>query len=111
MGLTIGDWDNSGRWSVYLSNMYSHAGQRVVNLAQSLGDEMQARLGLLAKGNQLFTQEPTGKSWVETATERKVNAAGWAWASLFVDLDNDGDKEVFVTNGNTSHRDSEAPDY
>jgi hypothetical protein len=111
MGLTIGDWDNSGRWSVYLSNMYSHAGQRVVNLAQSLGKEMQARLGLLAKGNQLFTQESTGKPWVETAVERKINAAGWAWASLFVDLDNDGDKEIFVTNGNTSHRDSEAPDY
>ena len=111
MGLTIGDWDNSGRWSVYLSNMYSHAGQRVVKLTQSLGDEMQARLGLLAKGNQLFTQESVGKPWVETAVERKANAAGWAWASLFIDLDNDGDKELFVTNGNTSHRDSEAPDY
>ena len=98
MGLTIGDWDNSGRWSVYLSNMYSHAGQRVVNLAQSLGKEMQARLGLLAKGNQLFTQESTGKPWVETAVERKINAAGWAWASLFVDLDNDGDLDLIVSN-------------
>ena len=40
-----------------------------------------------------------------------VNAGGWAWASLFYDLDNDGDRDLFVTNGNTSHRDPNAPDY
>jgi len=27
------------------------------------------------------------------------------------DLDNVGDKEIFVTNGNASHRDPEAPDF
>lgn len=111
MGLTIGDWDNSGSWSVYLSNMYSHAGHRVVRLTQSLGEEMRNRLQRLTGGNQLFMSAPDTGSFVDRAVAMKVNAAGWAWASLFVDLDNDGDKELFVSNGNTSHRDPNAPDY
>ena len=40
-----------------------------------------------------------------------MNGAGWAWGCLFYDLDNNGDKEIFVTNGNTSFRDPDAPDY
>ena len=109
MGVAVADWDNSGRWSLHLSNMYSHAGRRVVRLAQSLGGTMQGRLGQLANGNQLFVQAQGG--WEERAAALGVNEAGWAWASLFYDLDNDGDQELFVTNGNTSHRDPEAPDY
>ena len=89
--------------------MYSHAGQRVVRLASALGGEMRQRLGRLANGNQLFVQ--TGAQWEDRAATLGVNAAGWAWASLFYDLDNDGDQELFVTNGNTSHRDRGAPDY
>ena len=109
MGVTIADWDNSGRWSLHLSNMYSHAGQRVVRLADALGGEMRERLQQLASGNQLFVQ--AGGGWEDRAAELGVNAAGWAWAALFYDIDNDGDQELLVTNGNTSHRDRAAPDY
>ena len=113
MGVTVADWDNTGTWSVHLSNMYSHAGSRVVRLTASVGDAMRARLEALARGNQLFTQRPDGGggTWTERAAPLGVNEAGWAWASLFWDLDNDGDKEIFVTNGNTSHADPEAPDF
>ena len=109
MGVAVADWDNSGRWSLHLSNMYSHAGQRVVRLAETLGGAMHDRLGRLAGGNQLFVQAPGG--WDDRAAALGVSDAGWAWASLFYDLDNDGDQELFVTNGNTSHRDPAAPDY
>ena len=109
MGVSVADWDNSGRWSLHLSNMYSHAGQRVVRLAHVLGGEMRQRLRQLADGNQLFVQD--GGEWEDRAAPLGVNAAGWAWASLFYDIDNDGDQELFVTNGNTSHRDPAAPDY
>ena len=109
MGVTVADWDNSGRWSLHLSNMYSHAGQRVVRLTETLDGAMHDRLERLAGGNQLFVQGPGG--WDDRAAALGVSDAGWAWASLFYDLDNDGDQELFVTNGNTSHRDPEAPDY
>lgn len=111
MGITIADWDNAGDWSVYLSNMYSHAGHRVVRLARSVSGEMQARLGVLARGNQLFTLGRDGRTSPDRGAPLGVNEAGWAWGSHFFDLDNDGDKEIFVTNGNTSHADREAPDF
>jgi hypothetical protein len=109
MGLTIGDWNNTGLWSVYVSNMYSHAGNRVVRLAESVSEKTRAMLKAAAQGNQLFTMK--SGAWQDDASRLGVNEAGWAWASLFYDLDNDGDKEIFVTNGNTSNRDREAPDF
>ena len=47
-GITIGDWDNTGAWNVYVSNMYSHAGRRVLRLTESLGEAMRADLESLA---------------------------------------------------------------
>lgn len=110
MGVTIADWDNTGAWSVYLSNMYSHAGQRVVRLTESVSEEMQARLEMLSRGNQLFSLEPDSATWMERSVSLGVNEAGWAWGALFYDLDNDGDKDIFVTNGNTSYAERGAPD-
>ncbi|PYR47262.1 MAG: hypothetical protein DMF89_19455 [Acidobacteria bacterium] len=109
MGLTIGDWNNTGKWSVYVSNMYSHAGNRVVRLADSVSEKTRALLKKAAQGNQLFTMK--SGVWEDEALAQGVNDAGWAWGSAFVDIDNDGDKEIFVANGNTSHRDPEAPDF
>ena len=111
MGLTLADWDNSGAWSIYLSNMYSHAGHRVVRLSDSVGDAMRAQLEVLMRGNQLFSRTGDAGRWQERTAALGVNEGGWAWGSLFYDLDNDGDKEIFVTNGNTSHEDPEAPDF
>jgi hypothetical protein len=109
MGLTIGDWNNTGKWSVHVSNMYSHAGNRVVRLAESVSEKTRALLKAASQGNQLFTMK--SGTWQDDAVQLGVNEAGWAWGSVFVDIDNDGDKEIFVTNGNTSHRDPDAPDF
>ena len=111
MGVTVADWDNTGEWSIHLSNMYSHAGHRVVRLSDSVGDEMRAQLDVLTRGNQLFSRAAEDGAWGDRGVALGVNEGGWAWASLFYDVDNDGDKEIFVTNGNTSHEDPEAPDF
>jgi hypothetical protein len=109
MGLTIGDWNNAGKWSVYVSNMYSHAGNRVVRLSEGVSEKTRAMLKVAAQGNQLFTMK--SGVWQEEGSRLGVNEAGWAWGNQFYDIDNDGDKEIFVANGNTSHRDPEAPDF
>ena len=59
MGVAVADWDNSGRWSLHLSNMYSHAGQRVVRLAETLGGAMHDRLRRLAGGNRCSSRGRT----------------------------------------------------
>jgi hypothetical protein len=109
MGITIGDWDNTGDWGVYISNMYSHAGNRVVRVTDTLSERTRAQLKIASAGNQLFARR--SGVWQEQAVALAADEAGWAWANLFYDVDNDGDKEIFVANGNTSYRDPAAPDY
>ncbi|HEY3226411.1 MAG TPA: VCBS repeat-containing protein, partial [Planctomycetota bacterium] len=107
MGLAIADFDNEGRYSVYVSNMYSHAGNRMLAVSPKLRDDVKKGLLFTVQGNALY--EPP--DWKETAVSRGVARADWAWGCVFFDLDNDADKDLFVANGFTTHSDPTAPDY
>jgi len=108
MGVSIADYDNTGKYSVSVSNMYSHAGHRIIPLADELKDQKKDFM-LLVKGNALYENQD-GK-WQNIAKDRIVDDAGWAWGNIFFDIDNDGDKDLFVTNGYTTHSDPHLPDY
>ncbi len=111
MGVTIADWDNTGQWSMYISNMYSHAGNRVIPLMTGVNSETKRVGMLLAQGNQMYEYVPAGRQWTETGVSLGVNWADWAWACLFWDPDNDGDRDIFVADGYTTNTDPKAPDY
>ena len=108
MGLAIADFDNEGKYSVYVSNMYSHAGNRMIAVTRTLHDDTRHKLLFSVQGNALY--EPDN-GWKETAIQRGVARADWAWGCVFFDLENDGDKDLFVANGFTTHSDPSAPDY
>jgi len=63
----------------------------------------------LVRGNSLY--EETDKGWQDTAAEKFVDNAGWAWGNVFFDFDNDQDKDLLVLNGYTSHSDPNLPDF
>jgi hypothetical protein len=109
MGISMADFDNRGHYAVSLSNMYSHAGNRIVPLADNLSTEMKEVLLGYAAGNSLFERK-NGK-WQETAVDRQVEFAQWAWGNVFFDFDNDRDQDLYVVNGFTSHEDPKAPDF
>ncbi|MCE9584050.1 MAG: VCBS repeat-containing protein [Planctomycetes bacterium] len=111
MGVTIADYDNTGDWSVNLSDMYSHAGNRIVPLMTGVNDETRRRSAVVAAGNQFYEYSRQGRQWTERGVERGVNWADWAWGSVFWDPDNDGDRDIFVANGFTTNKDKNAPDY
>jgi hypothetical protein len=111
MGVSIADYDNTGDWAIYISNMYSHAGNRIVPLARGISPELVGVAMVLAKGNQMYAWDAKGRRWHECAVGRGVNQADWAWACVFTDCDNDMDKDIFVANGFTSNTDAAAPDY
>lgn len=110
MGVALTDLTGEGRWSLYLSNMSSSPGQRIVPVAPGLDDGMRGVVETIASGNQLYTQAEDGR-WLESAGQRGIAEAGWAWGCVFWDPDGDGDPDLFVTNGFTSHSDPALPDW
>jgi hypothetical protein len=110
MGVTCGDYENSGNVSIYCGNMYSKAGNRVISniLPGTYSDEIMARIRSFVGGNQLWRNrgnlqfEPMGKKY-------QISAAGWAYAPAFVDLDNDGWLDIFANAGFVS-QDRTEPD-
>jgi len=111
MGATIADFDNSGKWSLYVSNMSSEQGARMVPIAGDLGEAMRAVVATIARGNMLYTEGEPGAPWREHAVALGVNEGEWAWGCIFVDADNDADRDLFVTNGFTSHRERARGDF
>ena len=75
MGIAVGDYDNSGRWSLF-----------VTNFAEEY--------------NNLFRNE--GNHFTDVAFKSKTGASSLpyvGWGTEFVDLDNDGWQDIIVGNG------------
>ena len=48
--------------------------------------------------NMLFLNQPDGK-FLETALQSGVSATDWSWSALFGDYDQDGEQDLFISNG------------
>ena len=97
MGVAWGDYDNDGLSDVYVSNMYSKAGQRITGQIEGID----SRLKEIAGGNFLYRQSDQKFDLVSGSTESqvKVAKAGWSWGGQFLDFDNDGFQDLYVVNG------------
>ncbi len=103
MGVTVSDFDDDGKLDVYVSNMQSSAGNRIVPLFEGeLKPETYRTLLRMAAGNTLYLRRGSGR-FEEAAGPTGVAGANWAWGQAYVDLDNDGDRDLYVLNGQTSN--------
>ncbi len=80
-GVAIADYDNDGDQDFYLAT------------AQTSDDWL---AGNRPRANALYRNEGEGR-FVEVAAEAGVDLAAWSLGAYFVDYDNDGDKDLFVT--------------
>ena len=97
MGACWGDYDGDGKDDLFVTNMFSKAGQRV------LGDftEIDPRFVEAASGNFLYRQDEGkfeqlagyGGSMIPVAR------SGWSWGGQFVDIDNDRDLDIHLLSG------------
>lgn len=97
MGVSWGDYDNDGQTDLYISNMYSKAGQRITSQVENLDP----RLREMAQGNFLYRFE-NGKFSLVSGTQApklEVAKSGWSWGGQFFDFNNDGFRDLYATSG------------
>jgi len=111
MGAALADLECDGRWDLYVSNMSSEEGMRMVPLAEGLSETMRGRVDTIARGNALYSEPAEAGPWPDRARGLGVNEAEWAWGCQFVDVNGDGAQELVVTNGFASHRDQGLGDW
>ncbi len=101
MSATFGDFDHNGRLDIYVSNMFSAAGNRITFQPQfktQMTETIRARYQHLARGNSLFQNLGDG-SYRDVSVSSGVTMGRWSWGSLFVDINNDSWEDLLVGNG------------
>lgn len=98
MGASFGDFDNDLDLDLYVSNMFSKAGLRILDQVGSRDE----RFRWAAEGNLLFANQ--GGSRFEFVSGKgapfeEVAKADWSWGGQFADFDNDGFLDLYVPNG------------
>lgn len=99
MGSSWGDYDNDGRQDLYVSNMYSKAGKRII---RTVPNDMDPRYLLATNGNRLFKNQQGERFDLVSGEEKDeipVTKAGWSWGGQFSDFDNDGFLDIYVASG------------
>ena len=98
MGVSFGDYNNDGRIDLYVTNMSSTAGNRILDRLFPQGRGDRSGLKKLAAGNTLF-EGVDGGGFKDVSNKFGPFVAGWAWGGVFVDFDNDGWEDLYSPNG------------
>jgi hypothetical protein len=100
MGVTAGDFDNDGNIDLYVANMYSKAGNRVIgNLwAGTYSEPVMDKLRSLTSGSQMHHNQG-GLKFKQTSRELQVADVGWSYGPAMADLNNDGWLDIYATCG------------
>lgn len=98
MGASWGDFNSDGLQDLYVSNMYSKAGNRIVEEFDNVAE----RVKVSARGNFLYQNVGGGQfKQIAGAEEGFQNVAkvGWSFGGQFCDFDNDGNLDLYVPSG------------
>lgn len=96
MGASWGDLDNDGRLDLYVANMSSTAGRRILERMLAK-DGTWKDLSKLAAGNSIFLNR--GETFERLPSQQGGVGGSWAWAPALVDLDLDGRLDIYCCSG------------
>ena len=95
------DYDGDGRPDLYVGNMWTAPGQRMVQHEAFLPAKQGGRLPLThghTRGNALYRNRGDG-TFEDSSAQEGVEMGRWAWSADALDFDNDGSPEIYVTCG------------
>ena len=104
MGVAAGDYDNDGHTDLYVANMYSKAGNRILaNVDVSdYPVEVFRKIEEGTRGSKLYRSLGKGtgpEAWQTVPLENMHPDVGWSYGPSFVDLDSDGWLDLYATAG------------
>ncbi|WP_373517516.1 VCBS repeat-containing protein [Pricia sp.] len=103
MGSDIADINNDGYTDIMSLDMLPEGNKRQKMVSGPDNYDKYQRLVSSGFYNQtmrnMLQLNNQGKSFSEIGQLAGISNTDWSWASLFADLDNDGFKDVFITNG------------
>jgi hypothetical protein len=108
MSTNWADFNRDGWMDLYVSNMFSGAGNRITYQRQFLAgtsEKVREQFRRMARGNTLFQSDRKG-GFKDVSVAASVTMGRWAWGSTFVDLNNDGWEDLLVANGFVSAEDT-----
>ena len=84
MGSAVGDYDNDGDLDWFVTSI------------SGPGDPS---IDLKPWGNRLFSNDGSPTLFVDDTDRLGVADGSWGWGACFLDIDNDGDLDIYHTNG------------
>src|SRR5689334_22837032 len=103
MGVDAADFNNDGRPDIFVADMLPDRQDILTTSASSESYhlfDLQLQAGYQAQYSRNTLQlNRDGTRFSDIGFYAGVAATDWSWAPLFVDLDNDGYKDLFISNG------------
>jgi len=104
MSHALADFNGDGRIDIYMTGMASTTARRLE--AMGLGREgfeghQKARM-LMGYGNRMLLSSEKGLK--QASFNHQIARTGWSWGCTALDFDNDGDRDLFIANGNISSK-------
>ena len=101
MGGASGDLDNDGISELYVANMYSKMGRRIIGQVgnEDYPEGIFPQIQGACAGSRLYRRREGNSFYGENSLGRGVNTVGWAYGPAFLDVDNDGLLDLYATTG------------